>query len=166
MGCTRKQDKQNMNAGRSWAKGWKFWLSPTSPNRKPFAFMADKCTGKDKVNPYHFPSYLSLVFPDPAAHMFLYLCSHCKTEELRQLSSSQFALAPACSCSSQGKVPIVFWWVELPDKTWTLDHNKDRGLSAGKWLYSGHCISVDLILSPYLSAPAFNVTETFTLKWS
>lgn len=29
---------------------------PTAPNRKPSAFMAEKWTGKDKVNPYHFPS--------------------------------------------------------------------------------------------------------------
>jgi len=70
--------------------------------------MADKCTGKDKVNPHHFPSYLSVDFPDSAARMFLYLCSQCKIEEFRQLRNTQVALATACFCSSRGKSPHCF----------------------------------------------------------
>lgn len=121
-GLHRKQDKQNMNASRSWAKGLKILaLAPQHQIGSPLHSWQTR-TGKDKVNPYHFPLYLSLVLPDPAGHMFLYLLSHCKIKKFSQLRNSRLALATSCFCSSQGKSPHCFLmeniaWQDL--STWS-----------------------------------------------
>lgn len=74
----RKQDKRTWMLAGAEPKFWKILaLTPQHQIGNLLHSWWTKWTGKDKANPYHFPSHLSLVFSDSGACMF-YPWSECK----------------------------------------------------------------------------------------